>query len=63
MLGVIGDDVWSDGVKPFWKPLCAHEEQSSITYAGAITTPTLILHDTGDPTVPISNSYEMYSRA
>ncbi len=38
----------------------AYEEQSPITYAGAITTPTLILHDTGDPTVPITNSYEMY---
>ncbi len=38
----------------------AYEEQSPITYAGAITTPTLILHDTGDPTVPITNSYAMY---
>ena len=38
----------------------AYEKQSPITYAGAITTPTLILHDTGDPTVPITNSYAMY---
>jgi dipeptidyl aminopeptidase/acylaminoacyl peptidase len=38
----------------------AYQEQSPITYTGAITTPTLILHDTGDPRVPISNSYEMY---
>jgi len=38
----------------------AYEEQSPITYAGAITTPALILHDTGDPTVPIINSYAMY---
>ncbi|MGA7930153.1 MAG: prolyl oligopeptidase family serine peptidase [Candidatus Sulfotelmatobacter sp.] len=38
----------------------AYEEQSPITDAGAITTPTLILHDTGDPTVPITNSYAMY---
>src|ERR1700689_4173448 len=38
----------------------AYREQSPITYAGAITTPTLILHDTGDPRVPITNSYEMY---
>jgi len=38
----------------------AYEEQSPITYAGAITTPTLILHDTGDPIVPIINSYTMY---
>lgn len=38
----------------------AYAEQSPITYADAITTPTLILHDTGDPRVPIINSYEMY---
>jgi dipeptidyl aminopeptidase/acylaminoacyl peptidase len=38
----------------------AYEEQSPITYAGAITTPTLILHDTGDQRVPITNSYAMY---
>jgi dipeptidyl aminopeptidase/acylaminoacyl peptidase len=38
----------------------AYEEQSPITYAGAITTPTLILHDTGDPRVPITSSYAMY---
>ena len=38
----------------------AYQEQSPITYAGAITTPTLILHDTGDPRVPITNSYEKY---
>jgi dipeptidyl aminopeptidase/acylaminoacyl peptidase len=38
----------------------AYEEQSPITYAGAITTPTLILHDTGDPRVPIINSYALY---
>ena len=33
-----------------WKKEYAktYEEQSPITYAGAITTPTLILHDTGD---------------
>jgi len=38
----------------------AYEEQSPITYAGDIITPTLILHDTGDPRVPIANSYAMY---
>jgi hypothetical protein len=32
----------------------AYEEQSPITYAAAITTPTLILHDSGDPRVPIA---------
>jgi pimeloyl-ACP methyl ester carboxylesterase len=44
-----------------WKKEYAkvYEEQSSITYAGAITTPTLILHDTGDPIVSIANSYLM----
>jgi Prolyl oligopeptidase family len=38
----------------------AYEEQSAITYASAVTTPTLILHDTGDPRVPITSSYAMY---
>jgi dipeptidyl aminopeptidase/acylaminoacyl peptidase len=38
----------------------AYEEQSPITYAGAVTTPTLILHDTGDTVVPITSSYAMY---
>jgi dipeptidyl aminopeptidase/acylaminoacyl peptidase len=38
----------------------AYEEQSPITYVGAITTPTLIMHDTGDERVPITNSYAMY---
>jgi len=38
----------------------AYAEQSPITYAGAISTPTLILHDTGDPRVPITTSYAMY---
>jgi len=37
-----------------------YEEQSPITYAGAITTPTLILHDTGDPRSPITNAYALY---
>ena len=38
----------------------AYEEQSPITYATAITTPTLILHNTGDPRVPVTNAYAMY---
>jgi dipeptidyl aminopeptidase/acylaminoacyl peptidase len=38
----------------------AWEEQSAITYASAITTPTLILHDIGDPNVPISDAYLLY---
>ncbi len=45
-----------------WKKESAkgYEEQSPITYAGAITTPTLILHDTGDRRVPITNAYALY---
>jgi dipeptidyl aminopeptidase/acylaminoacyl peptidase len=38
----------------------AYEEQSAITYASAVTTPTLILHNTGDATVPITSSYAFY---
>jgi dipeptidyl aminopeptidase/acylaminoacyl peptidase len=37
-----------------------YAEQSPITYWKAIKTPTLILHDTGDARVPITNSYDMY---
>ncbi|MDQ2865874.1 MAG: S9 family peptidase [Candidatus Eremiobacteraeota bacterium] len=35
-------------------------EQSPLTYAWNITTPTLILSDVGDSRVPITQSYEMY---
>ena len=35
-------------------------EQSPITYAANIKTPTLILSDTGDVRVPIVQSFEMY---
>src|SRR5438067_9285870 len=35
-------------------------EQSPITYAGAIKTPTLIITDTGDTRVPATQSFEMY---
>ena len=38
----------------------AYVEQSPITYAGQINTPTLILCDTGDFRVPITESYELY---
>ncbi len=38
----------------------AYSEQSAITYASAVTTPTLILHNTGDATVPITSSYAFY---
>jgi dipeptidyl aminopeptidase/acylaminoacyl peptidase len=30
-----------------------------LTYAAQIKTPTLIVHDKGDPLVPISQSYEL----
>ena len=35
-------------------------EQSPITYAAKIKTPTLIMSDTGDVRVPITQSYQMY---
>jgi dipeptidyl aminopeptidase/acylaminoacyl peptidase len=35
-------------------------DQSPITYADQVTTPTLILHDTGDVRVPIVEDYEFY---
>ncbi|HKB80679.1 MAG TPA: S9 family peptidase, partial [Thermoanaerobaculia bacterium] len=35
-------------------------EQSPITYAKNVKTPTLILSDTGDVRVPITQSFEMY---
>ncbi len=38
----------------------AYLEQSPITYAGKIKAPTLILSDTGDYRVPITQSYQLY---
>jgi dipeptidyl aminopeptidase/acylaminoacyl peptidase len=38
----------------------AYREQSPIAFAGNIKTPTLILSDTGDARVPITQSYLMY---
>jgi dipeptidyl aminopeptidase/acylaminoacyl peptidase len=38
----------------------AYREQSPISYASAINTPTLIMCDTGDYRVPISESYLMF---
>jgi dipeptidyl aminopeptidase/acylaminoacyl peptidase len=38
----------------------AYRAQSPIAYAWNINTPTLILSDTGDARVPITQSYEMY---
>jgi dipeptidyl aminopeptidase/acylaminoacyl peptidase len=42
------------------KLMQAYVEQSPITYAARIKTPTLIMSDTGDVRVPISQSYLMY---
>jgi dipeptidyl aminopeptidase/acylaminoacyl peptidase len=38
----------------------AYREQSPITYAAKIRTPTLILSTTGDARVPITQSYRLY---
>jgi len=38
----------------------AYREQSPISYAASITTPTLILSDTADARVPITQSYFLY---
>jgi dipeptidyl aminopeptidase/acylaminoacyl peptidase len=40
--------------------MAAYLEQSPITYANKIKAPTLILSDTGDYRVPITQSYELY---
>ena len=37
-----------------------YRAQSPITYASQIKTPTLIMHDTGDARVTISQSYQLY---
>ena len=38
----------------------AYREQSPITYAARIKTPTLILSTTGDARVPVTQSYRLY---
>jgi dipeptidyl aminopeptidase/acylaminoacyl peptidase len=40
--------------------MAAYLEQSPITYAGKIRTPTLILSDTGDYRVTVTQSYKLY---
>jgi dipeptidyl aminopeptidase/acylaminoacyl peptidase len=37
-----------------------YRDVSPLTYAKDVTTPTLIMCDTGDPRVPIPESYEFY---
>jgi len=49
------------GGSPFTGKLMEqYRAQSPITYAWNINTPTLILSDTGDARVPVTQSYEMY---
>jgi len=50
----LGGPPWSE------KLARAYRDQSPITYASGISTPTLILSDTGDARVPISQSYLLY---
>ncbi len=47
---------------PFSSPetLKAYREQAPITYAVNIKAPTLILHNTGDQRVPITESFRLY---
>jgi len=52
---------WTMGGSPFvGDNMKLYIEQSPITYAKNIKTPTLILSDTGDYRVPITQSYEMF---
>jgi len=50
------------GGSPFTDPkrLQAYREQASITYAPRITAPTLVLCDTGEQRVPITESFILY---
>ncbi len=49
------------GASPYvGKYMDAYRAQSPITYAWNINAPTLILSDTGDVRVPITQSYEMF---
>ena len=49
------------GASPYVGKYMAHYvAQSPITYAWNVTTPTLIMSDTGDARVPIVQSYEMF---
>jgi dipeptidyl aminopeptidase/acylaminoacyl peptidase len=54
-------DVFMGGATP-WTPAgrALFADESPITYAGAITTPLLILSDTSDQRVPITQSYALF---
>ncbi len=48
---------------PMWSSRAMYQryaDQSPITYAWNVTTPTLIMASTGDATVPVTHSYELY---
>jgi dipeptidyl aminopeptidase/acylaminoacyl peptidase len=49
-----------DGTPWAGEALKAYREQSPITYARQIKTPTLIMSTTGDARVPITQSYQLY---
>jgi len=49
------------GGSPYQGKLMQHyRAQSPVTYAWSVTTPTLLLHDTRDARVPVTQSYEFY---
>ncbi|MDQ2817836.1 MAG: S9 family peptidase [Candidatus Eremiobacteraeota bacterium] len=50
----LGSSPWTPDQAERWR------RQSPITYAAQITTPTLIMCDTGDVRVPIPESYKMF---
>jgi dipeptidyl aminopeptidase/acylaminoacyl peptidase len=50
-----GGSPWTDA-----KRILSYREQSPISYASKIKAPTLILSDTGDHRVPITQSFELY---
>jgi dipeptidyl aminopeptidase/acylaminoacyl peptidase len=50
------------GGSPFTDPkrLQAYRDQAPISYASKIKAPTLVLHDTGDQRVPVTESFLLY---
>jgi dipeptidyl aminopeptidase/acylaminoacyl peptidase len=47
------------GAEP-WQAPALYADRSPISHAGAVETPTLMLHGEADPRVPVSQSYEFY---
>ncbi|GAC1377976.1 MAG: S9 family peptidase [Ktedonobacteraceae bacterium] len=52
-------DMRQMAVDPLEQPEVYHRH-SPITYAGRVTTPTLILHGENDPAVPVAQAYAFY---